>query len=104
MFLLPLPLAGEGWGEGACKLQYSFEHSFRLKQHIVVPESKRLKPEIRHMARSFFIKDDRISFAMLAAVKFNNQPRFDAREVREVGAYGMLAAEFETADLPASQF
>ena len=104
MFLLPRPRAGEGWGEGVCKLQYFFEYRLRLQQYIVVPKSQRLKPKVSHVARSFFIEYDRISFAMLAAVKLDDQPRLDAREVREVRANGMLAAEFEAADLPASQF
>ena len=56
------------------------------------------------MTRSVFIKYHRISFAMLTAIKLNNQSRFDAREVCEVGANGMLAAEFVAANLPASQF
>ena len=104
MFLPPRPLAGEGRGEGVCKMQYFFKHCLRLKQHIVVPESQRLKPKIRHMARSFFIKYHRISFAMLTAIKLNNQSGLDTSEVREVGANGMLAAKFETTDLPASEF
>ena len=101
--MLPFPLAGQGWGEGVCELQYFFQHRFRLKQHVVVPEPQRLEAKGSHGVAAFVIMRNTCVFSMLAAVKLNDQPYFKTGKIGEVGANGTLAAKFQVAELSGTQ-
>jgi hypothetical protein len=75
-------------------VQYFFEHRFCLKQHIVVPEPKGLETQGSHGIAAFVVTLGHHIFSMLAAVELNDQAYFDAGEVREIGADGVLSAKF----------
>jgi len=40
--------------------------------------------------------------SMLTAVQFNDKPCFEAYEIRDIGPNRLLAAEFESRELPAA--
>ena len=41
--------------------------------------------------------------SMLAAVQFNDKPGFETYKIRDIGPNRLLAAEFESRELPAAQ-
>ena len=101
--LLPLPLAGEGWGEGCCDLQYFFQYRFGLKQYIVVPESKSLKAQSRHVVAALLIVRDTLISSVLATSKLYNQRYFNTNKVRKIMTDSVLTAKFQVAKLPGAQ-
>jgi hypothetical protein len=100
-FLKPLPLRGRGGGEGAApsEVQDRLKHRLDFLQHLIVPESQDKQTlafeGLRARAVDFL--------AVLRTIEFDDQLEFVAVEVHDVGRYGMLAAELESAQAPRTQ-
>ena len=91
--LLPLPLAGEGWGEGGGLLNRR-QYAVSVLQDMVVPEAQDA-PTTRRQ-ESATLRVSRI-FKMLAAINFYDEPLRNRREVGDERADWHLAAEFDCA-------
>jgi hypothetical protein len=93
--LLPLPLAGEGWGEGKRfgNLPDLFHDRIRFIQYFVIPESERLESFAAH--RGFATRVVRSRFDVLPAIQFDHEPEFDACEIGDEIADGSLAPKFQ---------
>ncbi|MDI3469292.1 MAG: hypothetical protein OJF62_001355 [Pseudolabrys sp.] len=76
--LLPLPLAGEGWGEGARNI---FKHSISILKDFIVPEPQDAPSFRRKKCVSPFVSH---TVDMLAAIQFNNEMLLDSCEVDNV--------------------
>ena len=77
-----------------------FDHGVSFLQHLIVP-----KPKDRETRLMQSLIANTISFAvpMLVAVHLNNQPHFQTHKIEHKIQEWMLAAEFETRDLPTTQ-
>ena len=98
--LLPLPLAGEGWGEGLQRLPDLLKHSRCFVHHFVVPEPDNAKTLAFDQCGSTLVVA--LLVAVLPAVDFNNQPGFETHEVKDVRTQGALPAELESLEAAAS--
>jgi hypothetical protein len=67
-------------------------------KRLAIGEAKHVKPMRVQLCRSECIDLDRIRLEMLSAVELDEEPCFDAREVRDVLANGMLPAELVAAE------
>jgi hypothetical protein len=103
VFLLPLPLAGEGWGEGAGDLPDLFHHRICLHEHIVVPEAKRPKSKCSHFSGSLLVMRQSCRLVVLPTVKFYDQADLNAREIGKVPTHGVLTTEFQAKQLPVAK-
>lgn len=76
------------------------DHDINFLQHLIVPKPEDLETRLMQTLIA-----DAILFAvlMLAAIHFDNQPLFEAHKVEHKIQEWMLAAEFETRDLPTTQ-
>ena len=92
-------MRGEGRGEGRLfELgQDHLENSGQIVHHIVVPDPDRAKTKGAEVvvASSVFFK----AFRVLTAVDLDNQAPLTANEVDIVSINGLLADEFEAAEL-----
>ena len=77
------------------------QHRVRLAQHVIVPEPQHVESFVLEVlgTRAVVLPP----FEMLAPVQFDHQPRLQAREVGEVGADPVLAAEFPSLQAAVSQ-
>src|SRR5690242_1503621 len=89
--LHPLPLAGQGWGEGQ---QNRFKHAIAIDQRVVVPEPKHAPA---------FTGKKRISsgvartVGMLSTIQFDDKPVLDRGKVRDVRSDWHLPTKFDAA-------
>jgi hypothetical protein len=79
------------------------EHAVGFQEGLPIIEAENFEAVSLENFRSLSIRFDRFGLEMLAAVEFNNKSRFDAREVCEERADGVLAAELEAGELSAAQ-
>ena len=77
-----------------------FDHGVNFLQHLIVPEPE--DPETSLM-QSSIANTILLAILMLAAIHLDNQPHFQANEIEHKIQKWMLAAEFETRDLPTTQ-
>jgi len=78
----------------------SLQHAGTVSENLVVPETENapaLRPQIRVSAIVI------ARAVMLTPISFNDQPRFKAREIGDIGRYRKLAAETPT-EAVAAQF
>ena len=78
----------------------SLQHAGTVSENLVVPETENapaLRPQIRVSAIVI------ARAVMLTPISFNDQPRFKAREIGDIGRYRKLAAEAPT-EAVAAQF
>ncbi|KFN45111.1 hypothetical protein N789_03560 [Arenimonas oryziterrae DSM 21050 = YC6267] len=81
----------EGWGEGD---QHTLQHDLHAQQHIVIPEPEHaIAAAPKKFAASFVVG---ALLDVLAAVELDDQCIFDANEVHDEGADGVLTSEFRT--------
>ena len=88
--LPPLPLAGEGWGEGQCVLN-GLQNAFAIRHHLVVPEA--------HNAPSVSLEKSvasNVDFAVrvLSAVELDDEVMFDRSEIGDERADRHLPTKF----------
>jgi hypothetical protein len=94
---LPLPLAGEGWGEGNLN---RFEQAVFVTEGLIVPES--------HDSPTFGTKECIApsvagAFRVLAAIQFDNESMLNRSKVDHVRAYRDLAAKFDAVETAVAQ-
>jgi hypothetical protein len=94
-------LRGEGRGEGLFfKLgQEGLENTVEILNDIVVPDADYAITEGAEVAVALVVF---LTSEMLAAVEFDDQASLAANEVDVVAIDGLLADEFEAAELPAT--
>ena len=96
----PSPLAGEGWGEGVVRLKSSqqfLQDTLNIGEDIIVPESNHSVTQVDQLICSDPILLNAIR--MLAAIKFDNQPRHWTVEIDDVIAERHLSPEFPAIQL-----
>jgi hypothetical protein len=77
-------------------LQYIRKHVVRMRQHVVIPESKNSKAKLfQHFIAIFISRRS----CMLATVYFNYQPGFKTSKIRYVRTNRMLSAKSEACEL-----
>jgi len=79
------------------------QHCVTFDKRLAIGEAKHMEPMCVQDYGSSRIGFDRIRLEMLAAVEFDDEPRFDARKVREVLTHGMLAAKLVASELAIAQ-
>jgi len=95
-------LRGEGWGEGLLFefRQQRLENAIEILDHIIVPDTDH---PITERAKGAIAVPVVAAFRVLAAVELDNQAPLAANEVDEILTDGLLADEFEAAQLPAAK-
>ncbi len=83
--------------------QYLRQDSLAFRQRLTIRETQHVIAEAIQFLCSSLVGNHRFRLEVLVAVKFDDQHRFDAGEIREVVAHGTLAAEFVAAELTVSQ-
>src|SRR5690348_401777 len=88
--LPPLPLAGEGWGEGQC-VQNGLQNAFAIRHHLVVPET--------HNAPSVSLENAvasnvGIAIRMLSPVKLYEEAMFNRSEIGDERPDRHLSTKF----------
>lgn len=91
--LLPLPLAGEGWGEGS-RLLDRLKYSVAIAHHVVVPEPQHTPAVGCEEGVAPCVGR---AFCMLTAIELNDEPMLDRCEVRDEWADRDLAPKFDSA-------
>ncbi len=101
--LLPLPLAGEGWGEGLQRQQNLLQHSFSLRQHLVIPKAQGGETRLAHEGLTLLVLRKSVIFVVLSSVKLNDHAGFQTGEICEVRTDGALPAKLQTQQLAITQ-
>jgi hypothetical protein len=97
-FSLPLPLAGEGRGEGLGRPENLLENSLGLRQDFVVPKSQDLIAHLRKVIRSGAVI--RGGACVLSSIEFDDQTNLDTGEIGEVATNRALSTELQSEKLP----
>lgn len=79
------------------------QHSRRFGQHLSVVEPKHFEARLADGERTQAVLLDCIGLEVLPAIEFNHEAGFQAGEVGEEGANGVLAAEFATGQASTAQ-
>ena len=79
------------------------QHTLRIAQHVVVPESQDPDAELAQCLRSFVVVGLCAFFTVLLAVEFDGELERIAVEIHNVIADRMLAAEFHAELVVAQQ-
>lgn len=85
------------------RLGDDLQHGIGLAQHLVVPETQHAPALRLQELRALLVMRQSVAMRVLATVELDDQAGCHAGEVREVGADGMLAAEFVLAQLLGAQ-
>ncbi|OOH87600.1 hypothetical protein BMF29_14885 [Comamonas kerstersii] len=93
MLFLPLPLVGEGWGEG---LQHTRKHIAGLLQYLVVPETQddktlRLQPRCTNLVMAHLF-----SFVVLATIELYHEVALKAYKIQHINPKRVLTAKLAT--------
>jgi hypothetical protein len=81
---------------------YLLDDTFRIRQHLSIPESQHSEPEGLESPSSQIVV--RLSFFnMLTAVEFDDQPGFNATEIDDEGIDRNLPAELPSIEVSVSQ-
>jgi hypothetical protein len=94
-------LGGDGFRTVSQRSQDHFQYSFPVLEDIVVPEAQYGKACLFQLPRPPGIVLRRLG--MLSSVQFDYELSFDAGEIEDAIAEGVLSAELGTVELPASQ-
>ncbi len=74
--------------------QYELRHTFRIRHHIVVPDSHYAIPTI---SEPLIPNDVPLATCMLTSIQFHDQSAITADEIDNVGTDRLLAHELEAA-------
>ena len=84
-------------------LEDLLKDSVCFDERLPIVEAQYMKARLPQARRPRLIRLRRVGFEVLAAIEFDDQSGFDAREVREEEADRVLAAELEAAELARTQ-
>jgi hypothetical protein len=78
-------------------------HRFKFASQLMIPKTQYLDSFFREEFVSFFIFSALIWKPVPAAVQFNRELCYGAKEIEEINTAGILAAEFELGKTPVAE-